>query len=139
MKTVVKCGTVVDMNRLLSVCTGHRCAALLEHSCDQALPLLRTAVRASPDVVLVSTGCVGACAQAPVMALSEGVTGPAGQAAAADEPAAGATRLAARRTTWLGPVGPAEVDGLCAWAGEGRHTSPLPGRLRQAVFHPVAP
>ena len=136
MKTIVKGGTVVGMPRLLAVCTGHRCAALLEHSCDQALPLLRTAVRTSPDVVLVSTGCVGACAQAPVVALSEGVAGSAAPTAA-DEPAAGATRLAARRTTWLGPVGPAEVDGLCAWAGEGRRTSPLPGPLRQAVFHPV--
>lgn len=124
---------VLGMNRLLAVCTGHRCAALLEHSCDQALALLRTAVRASPDVVLVSTGCVGACAQAPVMALSEGV-GPVGPAG---EPT-GSTRLAVRRTTWLGPVGPAEVDGLCAWAGQGRRTLALPGPLRQAVFHPVA-
>lgn len=126
------------MNRLVAVCTGHRCAALLEHSCGQALPLLRTAVRASPDVVLMSTGCVGACAQAPVVALSEGVPGPVA-AASMNEPAAGTTRPAARRTTWLGPVGPAEVDGLCAWVGDPRqHTAPLSLPLRSVVFHPAA-
>ena len=66
------------MNLVVTVCTGHRRAALLEHCAADTLPCLRSAFRASRKAVLVSTGCVGACAQAPVMALSQGRTGRSG-------------------------------------------------------------
>lgn len=112
------------MDSVVTVCTGHRCAALLEHSASGTLPCLRSAVRASRQAVLVTTGCVGACAQAPVMALSEGRSGRAG--------------LELLHTRWLGPVGRQQVEALCQWLDE-----PLPDRLpvavAAAVFHQAQP
>lgn len=116
------------MDHAITVCTGHRCAALLQHAAADALPCLRSAVRASDRGVLISTGCVGACAQAPVVALSTGMTP---RASGQD-----AVRLAVREATWLGPVGLDEVHALCAWVG-GDVEQDLPPVLGAAVFMPT--
>ena len=111
------------MDSVMTVCTGHRCTALHQMApAAQVLPPLRTAVGASEHAVLVSTGCVGACAQAPVVALSAGrSTG---------------GRLELTATTWLGPVGPAQVSALCDWLVRGDGLGPV---LSRATFAPPRP
>jgi len=107
------------MNSVITLCIGHRCAALLGRSALHLVPLLRSAVRDSSRAVLVSTGCVGACAQAPVLALSDGV--------------AEQGRFELCRTSWLGPVGEDQVLAICSWVGEEQRPS-LPSTLSDAVF-----
>lgn len=108
-----------DMGSVITVCTGHRCAALLEGAAGDSLPSLRSAVRASAQAVLMSTGCVGACAQAPVVALSAGLVSQGW--------------LDLQRTSWLGPVGHQEVRAICDWLADDG-AAPLPAELGAAVF-----
>lgn len=114
------------MKRVIAVCTGHRCAALLPRSAPD-WPDLRAAVRTSEQVVLVSTGCVGACAQAPVVAVAcpVHVQPHAGGHVQIDVPPG--------CTTWLGPVGHEQVQALCVWL-RGRDLDTLPLTLDQSVF-----
>lgn len=107
------------MHSVVTLCVGHRCAALLGRSALHLLPLLRSAVRDSSRAVLVTTGCVGACAQAPVLALSDGV--------------AEQGRFELCRTSWFGPVGEDQVLAICSWVG-GDPRPPLPPALTEAVF-----
>lgn len=107
------------MNTVITLCIGHRCAALLGRSALHLVPSLRSAVRDSSRAVLVSTGCLGTCAQAPVMALSDGISEQG--------------RIELCSTSWLGPVGEDQVLAICSWvAGEPR--PPLPPTLSDAVF-----
>lgn len=123
------------MDSVITVCTGHRCTALHQFTGAAVLPPLRVAVGASERAVLVSSGCVGACAQAPVVAVSAG------------RQAGGRLELSA--TTWLGPVGPAQVSALCEWVDQddqddqgarddwlGRRHTTLPAMLADVAFDP---
>ena len=107
------------MNPVVTVCLGHRCAPLLCHHAPAAMVGLGAAVADSTSVILVSTGCVGTCAQAPVVVLSQG-----------DRQG---ERLELRTNRWLGPVRDAEVDALCHWVRDGACT-PLPDPLAVVVF-----
>lgn len=107
------------MKFVITVCTGRRCAWLLERRVGAAMPALRSAVQVSSQTVLVSIGCVDACAQAPVVALSHGTCQPG--------------RLELHNTTWLGPVGRDQVNALCGWVVDDQ-PPPLPTALAGAVF-----
>lgn len=122
------------MERAVAVCTGHRCAALLDPD-GPTWAQLRDAVRDSAGAVLVATGCTGACAQAPVLA----VAGEVRVRRDSPEPPAGPAqvRVGLGRVTWLGPVEPWQVRALCRWL-----TAPdagaLPTVLVRAAFVPGA-
>lgn len=107
------------MNSVVTLCVGHRCAALLGRSALHLVPFLRSAVRDSSRAVLVSTGCLGACAQAPVMALSDGISEQG--------------RIELCHTSWLGPVGEDQVLAICSWV-TGEQRAPLPPALSDAIF-----
>ncbi len=119
MKTNIECVSIIAVESVITVCTGYRCAALLEASAGACLPSLRSAVAASSQVMLLSTGCVDACAQAPVMALSSGLGGQGHDDVVS--------------TSWLGPVGPEEVCMLSGWIAAGSD-EPLPPPLTDVVF-----
>lgn len=119
MKTNVECVRVSGVDAVITVCTGHRCAALLEASAGTCLPSLRSAVAASSQTMLLSTNCVDACAQAPVMALSSGLGGQGHEDVVS--------------TSWLGPVGHDEVCTLSGWIAAGS-VEPLPPPLTDVVF-----
>lgn len=110
------------METFVTVCTGHRCSALMCAQQPNGLGRLRAGVASSSEAVLVSMGCVGACAQAPVVALSTGQR--CGQ------------RLDLTCTTWLGPLGPEAVEALADHVC--RPNGPLPRALVAAAFRPVA-
>ena len=112
------------MEPVVTLCTGHRCAALLGQAAADTLPCLKASVRASQDAVLVTTDCVGACAQAPVLALSERRGGRPG--------------LELLHTRWLGPVGRDQVDAVCAWLDEPL-LDRLPAVVADAVFQQAQP
>lgn len=120
---------------VVAVCTGHRCAALFATAGVPALPDLRSAVRSSEQSVLVSTGCVGACAQAPVVGLSTRVDTRASRPLR--DGGAGQTRLALQPTAWLGPMGRTEVQALCRWVTDDG-AAPLPAELVDVRFVPGA-
>lgn len=109
----------MDADAVITVCTGHRCQALLEGSSRGAMPLLRSAVRNSSQAVLLATDCVGACAQAPVVAVSHGRCEDG--------------RVEAEHTAWLGPVNRKQVWALCGWVAA-QQPLPLPAPLIDAVF-----
>lgn len=101
----------------VSVCTGHRCGALLQGSAGEGLAVLRQAVRSSARTVLVSTGCLGGCAVGPLMAVSRGtcIDG----------------RVHAVDTCWLGPMQARSTSVLARWLVEGGpSTGPVPPELR---------
>jgi len=55
----------------LLLCAGHRCSALLRRSAQvDHEEQLRRAIRATRGAVMLSTGCVQACALAPVAAVA---------------------------------------------------------------------
>ncbi|PWJ54923.1 hypothetical protein SAMN06264364_105132 [Quadrisphaera granulorum] len=118
---------------LVAVCTGHRCAALrrLDGEDDDVGASLREAVRGSRGGVLVSSPCVGGCAQAPVAAV--------GQRAEGDE--------RPDVVVWLGSLDAGRREHLAAWvaalgAPSGSGAAPaaltdaddVPAALRPAVL-----
>lgn len=112
------------MELAVAVCAGHRCAALLPP--EGALwEELRSAVRASPQALLVSAACPGACAQGPVVAV-------AGEVQVRRSPADARVRVGLGQVTWLGPVSTAEVRALCRWLR--RPGTVLPADLAGAVL-----
>jgi hypothetical protein len=65
------------------VCTGHRCSALLKRNAGvNHQEQLRSAVRGTSGALMIATGCIGACALAPVAAVAarNGETGRLGPA-----------------------------------------------------------
>ena len=62
-----------DVLRVVAVCHGHRCAALLAGQEPDGLGSLRRAAGASARGVLVSTACPGLCAHGPVVTVGDGV------------------------------------------------------------------
>lgn len=114
------------MERAVTVCTGHRCAALLDPK-GPVWAELRDAVQASYGAVLVSAGCPGACARAPVLAVAGELR------VQRDADAARPARIGLGRVTWLGPVEPWQVRALCRWlAAPG--AGALPAALVRAAF-----
>jgi (2Fe-2S) ferredoxin len=118
---------------LVAVCTGHRCAALrrLDGEGDDVGASLREAVRASRGGVLVSSPCVGACAQAPVVAVGQRPEG----------------RERPDAVVWLGSLDAARREHLADWvaqlgapSGRGARAAGLsgpddvPAALRPAVL-----
>lgn len=65
--------TTAEPVRVVAVCQGHRCRALLAAQEPHGMTALREAVRHSHRGALVSTGCAGPCAQGPVVVLGEGL------------------------------------------------------------------
>lgn len=113
----------------MAVCTGHRCAALrrLDGEDDDVGTSLREAVRASRGGVLVSSPCVGGCAQAPVAAVGQREPGQ-------ERPDV---------VLWLGQLDAARREHLAAWVaqlgalGEPSAlsgTGDVPAALRPAVL-----
>ena len=89
-----------DLLRVVAACQGHRCRALLAAQDPDGMTALRDAARDSRHGVLVSTGCAGPCAHAPVVMLGTGVVED------------GTLRTA--HTALLGPVGPPQVAALAS-------------------------
>lgn len=110
--------------RVVSVCRGHRCEALLAQQPRDGLHVLRETVAATTHGVLVSTGCVGACAHAPVVRLGTGEHRDGG--------------LSVHLSHALGPV---RADAMAALA-EHLRTRPdadLPAELRQVQMPTAVP
>lgn len=112
---------------LVTVCLGHRCAALHNTGDTDRLGPLRHAVRNCAQAVLVSTGCLGPCALAPVMSVQQ-IT------------MAVAPRLVAGPPVWLGPIDAKAVREVASWferGGPGQ--SQVPRALAPMVFHAHRP
>lgn len=100
---------------VVAVCQGHRCRALLAGQEPTGLAVLRHAVAGSRLGVLVTTGCAGRCADAPVVVVGVGRHE--------------AGRLSVATQAALGPVGPAHVQVLAEHLRSG--PGPLPPPLRE--------
>lgn len=92
--------TAAEPVRVVAVCQGHRCRALLAAQEPDGMTALRHAVRSSHRGALLSTGCAGPCSHGPVVVLGSGVVQD------------GALHTAQQAV--LGPVGPAQVAALGA-------------------------
>lgn len=58
--------------RVVAVCQGHRCRALLAGHQPDGMSVLRTAAGRSDRGALVSAGCPGLCAQGPIATVGAG-------------------------------------------------------------------
>ena len=107
-----------DAGPVVVLCTGHRCAGL-HRLAGGGVEQVRAAVAGSVDGVLVTTGCLGACARAPVAGVGRRAPG-----------ATTSTPL-----TWLaGADAPVLTDALARWvAGPGPLPASLPPALSVAV------
>lgn len=111
---------------LVAVCTGHRCDALHRLVADQdGTERLRPTIAAHQGAILVSTQCMGACANGAVAAIArrDGTTGATGA------------------SVWLGGIDqPSSLSVLLDWIALGGPPDPaaladaVPTSLRNAVI-----
>jgi hypothetical protein len=65
-------GTTNAASSVVAICQGHRCAALLASWQPEAMGRLRRAAQRSRLGVLVTTDCLGRCADGPVATVGTG-------------------------------------------------------------------
>ncbi len=103
---------------LVMVCLGHRCSALhalaTDERCEPGLPTLMAAVRSTRGAILVTTGCVGHCEIAAVIALGRR---PASSAPVATAP--GGVLPFAGGVVLAGMDRAPRADALCQWVRHG--------------------
>ena len=113
----------LEVLRVVAVCQGHRCAALLAGQEPAGLESLREAAAGSAHGVLVSATCPGLCADGPVATVGSGSAGD------------GTLRLAG----WT-VLGPLDTPAVAAVAGllAGRGSVVVPAALQPLALSTTA-